>query len=68
MHLGQAAGFDAEALRTLLADSAAGSEFLRHDVQRVFSARRPDSAGQDGALALVTVRHRVPRRSSSPRE
>jgi 3-hydroxyisobutyrate dehydrogenase-like beta-hydroxyacid dehydrogenase len=37
MHLGQAAGFDAEALRTLLADSAAGSEFLRHDVQRVFS-------------------------------
>jgi len=26
-----------EALRTLLADSTAGSEFLRHDMQRVFS-------------------------------
>jgi 3-hydroxyisobutyrate dehydrogenase-like beta-hydroxyacid dehydrogenase len=37
MHLGQAAGFDAEALRNLLADSAAGSEFLRRDMQRVFS-------------------------------
>jgi 3-hydroxyisobutyrate dehydrogenase len=37
MRLGQAAGIDAEALRTLLADSAAGGEFLRHDVQRVFS-------------------------------
>jgi 3-hydroxyisobutyrate dehydrogenase-like beta-hydroxyacid dehydrogenase len=37
MHLGQAAGFDAEALRNLLADSAAGSEFLRHDMQRVFT-------------------------------
>ena len=37
MHLGQAAGFDAEALRNLLADSAAGSEFLRHDMQRVFA-------------------------------
>jgi len=37
MHLGQAAGFDAEALRDLLADSAASSEFLRHDMQRVLA-------------------------------
>jgi 3-hydroxyisobutyrate dehydrogenase-like beta-hydroxyacid dehydrogenase len=37
MLLGQAAGFNAEALRILLADSAAGSEFLRHDMQRLFS-------------------------------
>ncbi|HUQ56329.1 NAD(P)-dependent oxidoreductase [Lentzea sp.] len=34
--LGQAAGLDAEASRVLLADSAAGSEFLRHDLKRVF--------------------------------
>ncbi|MEV6904583.1 NAD-binding protein [Amycolatopsis sp. NPDC051372] len=37
MLLGQAAGLDVEALRSLLAGSAAGSEFLHHDVQRVFS-------------------------------
>ncbi|USX54629.1 NAD(P)-dependent oxidoreductase [Lentzea sp. HUAS12] len=35
--LGQAAGLDAEALRAVLADSAAGSEFLRHDLARVFA-------------------------------
>ncbi|GHH40072.1 NAD(P)-dependent oxidoreductase [Lentzea cavernae] len=35
--LGQSAGLDAEALRVLLAGSAAGSEFLRHDLARVFS-------------------------------
>ena len=35
--LGQAAGLDPEALRALLADSAAGSEFLRHDLARVFA-------------------------------
>lgn len=34
--LGQAAGLDAGALRALLADSAAGSDFLRHDMPRVF--------------------------------
>ncbi|HEX7303424.1 NAD(P)-dependent oxidoreductase [Lentzea sp.] len=34
--LGQSAGLDAEALRSLLANSAAGSDFLRHDVARVF--------------------------------
>ncbi|GGM87683.1 3-hydroxyisobutyrate dehydrogenase [Lentzea pudingi] len=37
MLLGQAAGLDVEALRGLLADSAAGSEFLRHDLAHVFS-------------------------------
>ncbi|TDQ00423.1 NAD(P)-dependent oxidoreductase [Labedaea rhizosphaerae] len=37
MLLGQAAGLDVEALRALLADSAAGSEFLRHDLPRVLA-------------------------------
>ena len=37
MLLGQAAGLDVEALRALLANSAAGSDFLRHDMGRVFA-------------------------------
>jgi 3-hydroxyisobutyrate dehydrogenase len=47
MHLGQAAGFDAEALRALLADSPAGSQFLRHDLQRVFSGDYMPGFGLD---------------------
>ena len=64
--LGRRAGIDLGTLRTVLAGSAAGSEFVRHDLDALFSGDYLRSFGLDRCheeLAAVTAlarEHRVP--------